>query len=242
MSIGFVIDFRCKYFPLLPVHLGILDQGKIQHLASWILGEFEYETGDPSYIAGGHEVYVDFIICASSLAYRGWIKDVENIWLGEIDLDKVPSQHLISLFSSVKRTVNIDIEVTGWDLVTILDSLQCQEIRLGCKKLAREETQALVRAMESRVEKVFLYNEIELDMEALSEYSGQGRCRVLECKGVREVTSCSQLITWAYKREWYCLNFTAYLADPYGGFDTDEYDWGDDIEKVEKFRFYLTNV
>ena len=185
---------------------------------------------------------MDFMTCAATLAYRGWIRDLDNIWLQEIDLGTVPIQHLISLLSSVKRTVNIGYEVTGLDLVTILDSLQCQEIRLGCERLGREETQALVRAMESRVEKVFLYNEIELDMEVLSEYSGQGRCRVLECKGVREVTSCSQLITWAHKREWYCLNFTAYLADPYGGFDTDEYDWGDDIEKVEKFRFYLTNV
>ena len=110
--------------------------------------------------------------CVATLAYRGWIRDLDNIWLQEIDLSTVPIQHLISLLSSVKRTVNISCEVTGWDLVTILDSLQCQEIRLGCKRLGREETQALVRAMESRVEKVFLYNEIELDLEALAEYSG----------------------------------------------------------------------
>ena len=186
---------------------------------------------------------MDFMTCAATLAYRGWIKDLDNIWLQEIDLS-TPMQHLISLLSSVKRTVNIDDEVTGLDLVTILDSLQCQEIRLGCERLGREETQALVRAMESRVEKVFLYNEIELDMEALSEYSGQGRCRVLECKGVREVTSCYQLMTWARKTGFYCLSFTSYLSlsDPYGGFDEDEYDWGDDVEKVEKFRIYLTNV
>ena len=186
---------------------------------------------------------MDLLTCAATLAYRGWIKDVDNIWLQEIDLGTVPIQHLISLLSSVKRTVNIDDEVTGWDLVTILDSLQCQEIRLGCERLGREETQALVRAMESRVEKVFLYNEIELDMEALAEYSGQGRCRVLECEGVREVTFCDQLVAWADKTKWYCRDFTSYLlADQFGGFDTDEYDWGGDIEKVEKFRFYLTNV
>ena len=90
------------------------------------------------------------------------------------------------------------------------------------------------------MEKVFLYNEIELDMEALAEYSGQGRCRVLECKGVTDVTFCYQLRTWARKTGFYCLNFTSYLANPYGGFDTDEYEWGDDV--VEKFRISLTNV
>ena len=182
---------------------------------------------------------MDFMTCAATLAYRGWIRDLDNIWLQEIDLSTVSIQHLISLLSSVKRTVNIGYEVTGLDLVTILDSLQCQEIRLGCERLGREETQALVRAMESRVEKVFLYNEIELDMEALAEYSGQGRCRVLECKGVTEVTFCYQLMTRVLKREWYCLNFTSYLASPYEGFDTaDEFD----VEQVEKFRIYLTNV
>ena len=181
--------------------------------------------------------------CAAALAYRGWIRDLENIWLGEIDLDTVPSQHLISLFSSVKRTVNIDIEVTGWDLVTILDSLQCQEIRLGCKKLAREETQALVRAMESRVEKVLLYNVDELDMEALSEYSGQGRCRVLECKGVTDITFCYELMTWAQSTGWYYLNLSTYEL-----YDAEEEDWilnhpeSADEEKIEKFRIYLTNV
>ena len=153
---------------------------------------------------------MDFMTCAATLAYRGWIKDVDNMWLQEIDLGTVPIQHLISLLSSVKRTVNIDDEVTGCDLVTILDSLQCQEIRLGCERLGREETQALVRAMESRVEKVFLYNEIELDMEALAEYSGQGRCRVLECKGVTDVTFCYRLMTWASKTEWFYLNLSSY--------------------------------
>ena len=40
------------------------------------------------------------------------------------------------------------------------------------QSLGREETQALVQAMESRTEDVFLSGEVTLDMEALSDYSG----------------------------------------------------------------------
>ena len=106
-----------------------------------------------------------------------------------------------------------------------------------CKKLAREETQALVRAMESRVEKVLLYNVDELDMEALSKYSGQGRCRVLECKGVTDITFCYELMTWAQSKGWYYLNLSTYEL-----YDAEEEDWilnhpeSADVEKIEKFR------
>ena len=91
------------------MHKGILGRAEIQCLASQIRAETEDALGNPSSI-GGDEDHVDFMTCAATLAYRGWIRDLDNIWLQEIDLGTVPIQHLISLLSSVKRTVNISYE------------------------------------------------------------------------------------------------------------------------------------
>ena len=44
------------------------------------------------------------------------------------------------------------------------------------------ETQALVRVMESRVESVWPYNEVILDISSLIGYSGQGKCREVRWK------------------------------------------------------------
>ena len=74
--------------------------------------------------------------------------------------------------------------VSGCDLVSLLTSLKCQELIIHRQTLGREETQALVRAMESDVERVRLNVEVTLDIEALTEYSGQGVCRRVCCLGV----------------------------------------------------------
>ena len=76
--------------------------------------------------------------------------------------------------------------VKGCDLVSILTSLKCGDLVISNQSLGREETRVLVQAMESRVEKVELgdvvrpRDEVTLDIEALTEYSGQGVCREVQ--------------------------------------------------------------
>ena len=54
----------------------------------------------------------------------------------------------------------------------------------GCvsaNSLSSEETQALVRAMESNIETVVLgfEDEVSLDITALTQYSGKGKCQIV---------------------------------------------------------------
>merc|ERR1712137_4786 len=59
------------------------------------------------------------------------------------------------------------------------DSLHCKELHLA-QRLNQEETEALVRAMTSRVEIVHLGNRdgvISLDINTLTKYKGDGKCR-----------------------------------------------------------------
>ena len=80
-----------------------------------------------------------------------------------------------SLVSYVTKDFNIN-NISGCDLVTILDSVQCNTLTVSSQSLGREETWALLRVMESRVSEVeiecfvTLHNGAE---EALTKYSGQ---------------------------------------------------------------------
>ena len=73
-----------------------------------------------------------------------------------------------------------------------------------CVSLGHEETQALVRAMESRVVNVRIrdvhHMNMTLDITELTKYSGQGRCSHLQCylKEYRE-----ELSAWALSKNWH---------------------------------------
>ena len=114
----------------------------------------------------------------------------------------VPAQHLASLVSSVTERVSIQ-NVSGCDLVSVLDSVKSNVLNITRQNLDSEETQALVQAMETGVKIVRLYKEVTLDIRDLMEYSGQGKCRGLEV--YREDTAArykEQLRTWATSRNW----------------------------------------
>ena len=83
-------------------------------------------------------------------------------------LSSVANQHLVSCV-----TVCVDIfNVRGCDLGTLFDSLEeCRMLLwIECQRLGREETSAVVRAMESREEVMELYH-VKLDIVALANIS-----------------------------------------------------------------------
>ena len=186
------------------MHKGILDSGEIQHLASRIKNELE--EGRLSLALA----QLSLLTSAAALAYRGLIKDVMGVLLMDIDLSTVPTQHLVSLTSRVTGIFDKNHNVTGCDLVTILDNLQCTEIGLCCNNLRREEAQAMVRAMETRVERVCLYVDVHgfghrdpMNTEDLTKYSGQGKCKVIVCEDVNDLNFIDKLFCWSSEKGWY---------------------------------------
>ena len=215
-------DFRFKHFLLISVHKGILDSGEIQHLVSRIKDELE----DPWVGSLG------LLTSAAALAYRGLLKDVEEVFLHEVNLSTIPTDHLISLTSIVTDTFDTYDNVTGCDLVTILDSLQCNEIGLGFNDLGKEEeAQALVRAMESRVERLYFHDTLGMDIHVrnLTEYSGQGRCRVITCEHVTDLNFIEKLLCWSGEKGWYCNEW-----------EVEEEGDNDDEDPFKKISFTLT--
>jgi len=120
-----------------------------------------------------------------------------------VDLTSVPAEHLASLVSCVTGGVLIE-NVSGCDLVNILDSVNCECLSISYQSLDSEETQALVRAMESRVEELELEEGhwMTLEIRDLMDYSGQGKCRKVLCDRDTACRYREQLRTWATSRNW----------------------------------------
>ena len=73
-------------------------------------------------------------------------------------------------------------------LATLLDAVNCKELHLFTEKLNQEETEALVRAMTSRVEIVHLGSKdglVSLDVDTLTKYKGDGKCKEVQCVWVK---------------------------------------------------------
>ena len=123
----------------------------------------------------GNSNNLPVITCAARLAHHGYLGSVNRMTLSNINLTSVPAEHLASLASSATGWVDIH-NVSGCDLVTILDSVKSDRLIILKQSLGNDETRALVRAMESRVEKVMLDGMVTLDIGSLMDYSGQGKC------------------------------------------------------------------
>ena len=140
-------------------------------------------------------------MCGASLAHYGLLGSVDWLIQRNVDLSPVPAQHLASLVSCVTSLLQIR-NVSGCDLVSLLTSLKCPGLDIASQSLGREETQALVQAMEFGVEKVTLLEEVTLDMEALTQYSGQGVCWKVKLSGEITPRYREELRTWARSRNW----------------------------------------
>ena len=147
-------------------------------------------------LANGDPLSVAVIARAASLAHQGHLGSLDWMNLQDVDLSSVPADHLASLVSSVTGEIKIE-NVRG--LVTFLECLMNRQLLITRQNLDSEETRALVRAMESRVEEVELRDEVTLDIRALMEYSGQGKCGKVKCHAGRY---SYQLSTWATNRNW----------------------------------------
>ena len=70
-------------------------------------------------------------------------------------------------------------DVTNYDVTTLIDTVHCKELILSDQKLNQEETEALVRAMATRVEivRLFIMDNVRFDLETFGSYKGDGKCK-----------------------------------------------------------------
>ena len=143
------------------------------------------------------------IVTAASLAHHGLMDSLEEITLWDVDLASVPAEHLASLASCVTDFVGIN-NISNIDLMPVLDNMKCEVLSINSQSLRSEETQSLVRALESNVTGLVLghYGEVSLDITTLTQYSGQGKCRRVVCWRANADMYREELVTWAQRVNW----------------------------------------
>ena len=125
------------------------------------------------------------------------------VGLGHDDLALFPAEHMVSLISNVMGPVCIWMNVLRYDPSAVLGGHPGDWG--GAWKLSSDEIQALVQKMETRVELAILQNSrLHLHIEALTKYSGQGKCKVVSCDGDKAISDKleKKLKTWAKSKNW----------------------------------------
>ena len=130
---------------------------------------------------------------AALLAWEGHLTSVECMEIRNMSITDIPRDHMEILAS-------IDNVTQANQLGRILASVKCSVLCLRDMELSEEETRALVTAMRDRVEDVWLYEDVTLDIEELTQYDGQGRCRWLVVVG--DTRARDRLRRWAADKGW----------------------------------------
>ena len=146
---------------------------------------------------------------AANLAHHGMLGSMNWMNLYDVDLASVPAEHLASLASCVTIGVGI-YNVSNCDLISILDSVKCEQLNFDKQTLGSEETQALLRAMESNVKKVVLgisgitgiREEVILDITVVTQYSGKGKCWGVDFHGYTARRYKEEVKTWVKRINW----------------------------------------
>ena len=145
---------------------------------------------------------IDEIVPAASLAHHGLLGSVERIVLQNIDLRYVPAKHLASLASCTTEGIAI-WNVWISDMSPILDNINCEVVSIQRNCLNSEETQALLRVMASRVGRVYLHGDVSLDITALTQYNGTGRCwGVVLLRDTADKLYTKKMKRWSRRIDW----------------------------------------
>ena len=146
---------------------------------------------------------------AARLAHHGLLGSVGHLplrsetWPWEnLDLASIPTEQLASLVSCVTERIDIQSVIINCDIISILDNVKSNYLNINRQSLSSEETQALVRAMESGVKCVALSREARLDISALTQYSGQGKCKRVYCFNITTDGHREEVKNWALRINW----------------------------------------
>ena len=151
---------------------GILPTDVLKSLAERVKSKLDFRRVD-FYV----DPFLTRITTLASLAHHGILGSMRCLWMIDLDLASVPNEHLVSLVSCLTEYLYIK-NVSNCNIISILDSVKSEKLHIDNQSLSSEETRALVRAMESGVMEVKLgfSEEVSLDMTALTQYNGQGKC------------------------------------------------------------------
>ena len=142
---------------------------------------------------------------AAKLSKEGYLTRVKNMIIKNINMDSVP--HAACL-GDIQVDGEVIIDKVEGNIGRIVAKIKCRKLSLSNMQLSVGATHALVAGMDAGVEVVQLglggTGSVEVDMDTLATYGGQGRCRILVCWEVRyrdEVGKLAERFGWCVKRQ-----------------------------------------
>ena len=137
------------------------------------------------------------VASAAALARQGFLTSVRSLALVDVDITGVPTEDMAKLLECV--TGNVYMENLRGDVTSVFSNINCVVLAIDKMSLSPVDTQALVGAMDTRVDEVHLYKDVTLDLETLTQYDGTGNCGFLRTEnGFGDVY---KVIEWVGKME-----------------------------------------
>ena len=152
-----------------------------------------------------HNPSVSEVKKAALLVTEGYLKSVEIMNIGKMNIDEVTRDTMDDLSSIVTERVWLDNISHTDELSSILANVRSKWLQLHNMELSEADTRALITAM-GRVEVVWLEN-VTLDMEELCQCqcyapSALSRCRQLAVCGDMRSRHQVTLRRWAAQAGW----------------------------------------
>ena len=169
------------------------------------------------------------VIAAASLSKHGYLTRVENMRLENINLASVP--HAACL-GDIQVDDRVMVDKVQGDIGSVLEKIKCRRLWIDNMQLSVGATQVLLAGMVARVEKVTLgqwtnreqglcreeveeeldcNGSVEVDMETLASYDGQGQCTRLTCWWQTHKRYRAEVKSWAEKVGWIELGNPAHI-------------------------------
>ena len=123
--------------------------------------------------------------------------------LKDVDLSSIPANLLQALAVQVTRLQYIQ-NVINTDLSPIFRGLSCQQLKFRNQILSSYNTRALVKTMEGldTVKEIVFGEDVSLDIQALTEYSGQGSCKLVVFVGDSAHSYRNEVKDWGKRINW----------------------------------------
>ena len=118
----------------------------------------------------------------------------------DMDISDIPSDYMEKLASIVTNGVWINNMTPTSQLGSILASVQSTLLVLRDMDLTEADTQALVTAMSHRLDTVWLWPGVTLDLDDLASYDGRGRCTRLAVHSDTRTRYGERLRSWAERK------------------------------------------
>ena len=148
---------------------------------------------------------------AAQLSWEGHLPSVKRMKLRNMDLSDINRDHIFKLTSIVTDYVEIGNITPPPLLDIILESVRCSVLELLNMTLTEPQTQALLTLLTERLERVELFDDLNLDIQTLCKYNGRGRCRKLWVRGDTRRRYGEILLRWGAEVGWAVRDATVYL-------------------------------